>query len=194
MASQKLFDALPPFPPNIPTADVSKFSLSRLSSGDAAYARKLFETCRTTGFFLLDLSGGKTGEKIISEIDAMFEISKNVFDLDIKEKMKFAQDTPRGQFNGHVTSHSLNRDFSFISRGKLQRTSNMPNSYVDGRILAPRRRMMGLRIVVNFTALSKTTLSILLLAYIRRSSNLNARSSHPSYGTPILSLAKSCLF
>lgn len=39
MVSQKLFESLPPFP-DISTADVPKFSLSRLSSGDSAYAHK----------------------------------------------------------------------------------------------------------------------------------------------------------
>lgn len=54
MASQRFVDALSPFP-DVPTADVPKFSLSRLSSGDSTYAHEIFETYRTTGFFLLEI-------------------------------------------------------------------------------------------------------------------------------------------
>ena len=100
MASRKLFDALPPFPLNVPVADVPKFSLSDLSSGDSAYAQKLFETCCTTGFFLLDISGQPTGDKTIKEVDAMFNISKNVFDLELEEKTRYAQDGAKGNFHG----------------------------------------------------------------------------------------------
>ena len=103
MVSQKLFDSLPPFPKDIPTADVPKFSLAKLSSGDSTYARKLFETCRTTGFFLLDMSGDETGDNMIKEIGDMFDITNDVFDLDTKEKSKYAQDIANGDFNGYVT-------------------------------------------------------------------------------------------
>ena len=102
MVSQKLFDSLPPFPKDIPTADVPKFSLAKLSSGDSTYARKLFETCCTTGFFLLEMGGDETGDNMIKEIDAMFDITNDVFDLDIEEKSKYLQDIANGDFNGCV--------------------------------------------------------------------------------------------
>ena len=91
MVSQRLFDALPPFP-DVSTADVPKFSLSRLSSGDCAYTQKVFEACCTTGFFLLEMGGEETGDKTIKEIDVMFDMSKNVFDLQVEEKFRHAQD------------------------------------------------------------------------------------------------------
>ena len=102
MVSQKFFDSLPPFPKDIPTADVPKFSLAKLSSGDSTYARKLFETCRTTGFFLLEMGGDESGDDMIKDIDAMFNITNNIFDLDIKEKSKYAQDVANGDYNGYV--------------------------------------------------------------------------------------------
>ena len=102
MVSQSLFDSLPPFPKDVPTADVPKFSLAKLSSGDSTYARRLFETCRTTGFFLLEMGGEETGDKMIRDIDAMFDISNDIFDLDVKEKSKYAQDLARGDFNGYM--------------------------------------------------------------------------------------------
>ena len=111
MVSQKLFDSLPPFPKDVPTANVPKFSLSKLSSGEYTYARELFETCRTTGFFLLEMGGEETGDNMIKEIDAMFDISNNIFDLDIKEKRKYAQDFSKGNFNGYVISTPQSKTF-----------------------------------------------------------------------------------
>ncbi|CAD6564679.1 MAG: hypothetical protein ASARMPREDX12_002410 [Alectoria sarmentosa] len=94
MVSQELFDALPSFP-DVLTADVPKFSLSRLSSGDSAYAHKVFKTCCTTGFFLLEM-----GDDMVNEIDAMFDISNNIFDLEIEEKSRYAQNAFEGKFTG----------------------------------------------------------------------------------------------
>ena len=114
MVSQQSFDALPPFPSNVPTAEVPKFSLSMLSSGDAAYARDVFMTCCTTGFFLLDMGGDKVGDDMIKQIEAMFDISNSTFDLDIEEKTRYSQDTSKGQFNGCVNLrfHAFNLDLS----------------------------------------------------------------------------------
>lgn len=103
MVSQRVFDGLPPFPENVPTAEVPKFSLSKLSSGDVIYASQLFETCRRTGFFLLDMGGDKTGDNMIKEIDTMFDISNNIFDLDIEEKGKYGQDAAKGRYTGYVS-------------------------------------------------------------------------------------------
>ena len=118
MVSQKLFNAYPPFPQDVPTADVPKFSLAKLSSGDSAYTHQLFETCRSTGFFLLEMGGDDTGDKMIEEIDAMFEISKNVFDLKIEEKSKYAQDTVNGKFAGYVTPAIFTSGRPFALVGK----------------------------------------------------------------------------
>ena len=112
MVSQKLFDSLPPFPSNVPTAEVPKISLSKLSSGDAAYASDLFRTCCTTGFFLLEMGGDKTGDNMIKQIEAMFNISNSTFDLDTEEKSKYSQDISKEQFNGCVTSYLCNQDLS----------------------------------------------------------------------------------
>lgn len=121
MVSQELFARLPPFPENVSIADVPKFSLSGLSSGDSTYARKVFETCRTTGFFLLDMGGEETGDNIIKEIDAIFDISHNIFDLEVEEKRKYGQDTSHGKFTGFVTPAS-NLYFLLALLVKIRRT------------------------------------------------------------------------
>ena len=102
MVSQKLFEAYPSFP-DVPTANVPKFSLTRLSSRDAAHGHDMFETCRTTGFFLLEMGGDELGDVMLKEIDAVFDTSKTFFDLEIKEKAKYAQNASKGNFTGCVT-------------------------------------------------------------------------------------------
>ena len=142
MVSQKLFDSLPPFPKDILTADVPKFSLAKLSSGDSTYARKLFETCRTTGFFLLEMGGEETGDNMIKEIDAMFDITNAVFDLDIKEKSKYLQDIANGDFNGYVipvSNPGLLLALTVQKKNKHIGREWNANRYIDIRPLAERR-------------------------------------------------------
>ena len=138
MVSQEMFARLPPFPENVSIADVPKFSLSGLSSGDSTYARKVFETCRTTGFFLLDIGGEETGDNIIKEIDAIFDISHNIFDLEVEEKGKYAQDTSHGRFTGFATPAS-NLVLSIGTDRQNKKDviqDRLTNSYPDGRMLA----------------------------------------------------------
>ena len=188
MVSQRLFDGLPPFPENVPTADVPKFSLAKLSSGDASYASKLFETCRRTGFFLLEMGGEETGDNIIKEIDAMFDISNSIFDLDIEEKRKYAQEASKGRFTGYwiptcIDSHNK-RD---VAR------EGIANRYIDGRMSANRSWRVGRRTAASSTHLSKTTSSATcLLSRILMPSSPTARSSRPSLPTLTASSPKSC--
>ncbi len=86
--------------------------MSRISSDDAGYAHEVFETCRTTGFFLLELGGEEIGDNLIKEIDAMFDISNDVFDLEVEEKIEYAEDYSRGKLTGCVTSPPVNTEFS----------------------------------------------------------------------------------
>ena len=138
MASQQFFSTLPPFP-DVPTADIPKISLSRLFSDDSTYAHEVFKTCCTTGFFLLDMSGEQTGDHVIREIDEIVNISKKVFDLDIEEKRKYAQDDAKGKFNGCVLASSYGSGnfllaFTEIVKG-ADRDLFTDNSQ-DGRLLA----------------------------------------------------------
>ena len=135
MVSQKLFDAVPPFPSNIPTAEVPKISLSKLSSGDPAFAYDLFRTCCTTGFFLLDMRGDETGNDMIRQIETMFNISNSTFDLDIEEKSRYSMDPSKDNYNGCVTSNPCNLDlFSSAWIVKLRNETN--KSYLDGNGVA----------------------------------------------------------
>lgn len=140
MISQKRFDAFPPCPESaILPADVPKFSLSKRSSGDCAYAHGTIETCCTTGFFLLKMGGEETGDIMTKEIDALFDISSDVFGLDTEKKIRYARDASKGEFIGCVASTLLNSEIFIGIDTQIVRgvgRDGMTNSSLDGRMSA----------------------------------------------------------
>lgn len=95
MASQKLFQAIPAFPDDVPTAPMSTISLAKLNSGDEAAARDLLTACQELGFFLLDLNGDALGNELVDTIDQLFLASKDIMDLPLDEKEQYLHDAPR---------------------------------------------------------------------------------------------------
>lgn len=95
MASQKLFQAIPPFPDDIPTASLGTISLARLMSGDEAAARSVLTACQDLGFFLLDLNDDTMGKELIEEIDQLFLVGKELMDLPVAVKEQYLNDYPR---------------------------------------------------------------------------------------------------
>lgn len=96
MASEKLFENIPPFPDDIPTASIASVSLVGLRTGDEATARNLLEACKTLGFFLLDLRGDALGETLVEEIDhLMGDVGKEVMGLPEDVKRQYHVDVPR---------------------------------------------------------------------------------------------------
>lgn len=95
MASDKLFEDIPPFPDDVPTASMSTISLASLNSGDEVTAKRLFDACQELGFFLLDLHDDALGETLIQEIDDLFGVMKEVMNLPDEEKEKYLHDIPR---------------------------------------------------------------------------------------------------
>lgn len=105
----------PPFKMFLSTADVPKYSLSQLSSGDSVYAHKVFETCCTMGLFLVEMGGEETGDNMIKEIDAMFDMNKNDFELVIEENFRYARDASKGNFH-RVGDHTIESRLSHWRR------------------------------------------------------------------------------
>ncbi|KAF4454220.1 oxidoreductase [Fusarium austroafricanum] len=96
MASEKLFENIPPFPDDIPIASITSISLAGLRSGDVTTARALLEACQTLGFFLLDLNGDMQGNLLVTEIDKLMgDVSKDVMGLPLDVKKKYHVDVPR---------------------------------------------------------------------------------------------------
>ena len=92
MASAALFESQAPFPDDVPVANIPKISLLRLVAGSDAKA--MFDACCKLGFFLLDLTGDPVGEKMIKDIDGIFEVARQTMQLSTTEKERYAIDIP----------------------------------------------------------------------------------------------------
>ncbi|KAL9052650.1 MAG: hypothetical protein Q9162_005277 [Coniocarpon cinnabarinum] len=80
----------PPFPDDVPVADLYQFSLSKLVDGEEAESRALFEACTTTGFFLLDLQDHDIGKQLLASVPPVFDVAEELFSLDFDEKDKYS--------------------------------------------------------------------------------------------------------
>lgn len=80
---------IPPFPSDVPTAKLSKLSLRKLVAANEEESQKLFESCRTLGFFLLDLEDSHDGIVMLRDVLEMFKFAVPLFDLDTDTKMRY---------------------------------------------------------------------------------------------------------
>ena len=83
------FPGLPPLPDDVPTADLSRISYTKLQAGDNTEGDCVFQACKGLGFFLLDLRDSIEGSVLLSRTDQSMELGKKVFDLDEEEKSKY---------------------------------------------------------------------------------------------------------
>lgn len=95
MASKELFAKVPPFPDEVATMPMHTVSLACLNRGHDESARQMLSACRELGFFLLDLHGDDLGEMMIREIDHLFSVSQDIFDLSEDVKQRYLHDAPR---------------------------------------------------------------------------------------------------
>ncbi|KUJ10120.1 oxidoreductase [Mollisia scopiformis] len=94
MPTEKLFAAVPPFPEDIPIARLSILSLERLLAHDVKESAQLFESCKSDGFFLLDLRCNSIGEILIETVEILFEVNKALFEEGPEELKKFTHPPP----------------------------------------------------------------------------------------------------
>ena len=94
MPTAKLFSQIPPFPDDVPTADLPHVSLTKLLSNDESESSKLFQACRTAGFVQLNLKGSTEGEALLTEAETLFNVNREVNDLSMEEKMRYAYKPP----------------------------------------------------------------------------------------------------
>ena len=88
----------PAFPDDVPTADIQCLSFVKLLSNDALESEKLFEACKSWGFFHLSLDGCPQGETLLKAAEEMFEFNRQVHEIKDEEKMAFAYSPPRQLF------------------------------------------------------------------------------------------------
>lgn len=64
------------------------FSLGKLEKGNKDLEDRLFETCKTRGFFYLDLNGSSAGS-MQHDCDDIARLAERVFKLPQQEKEKY---------------------------------------------------------------------------------------------------------
>ena len=98
MPTARLFNQYAPFAKDISTANTACLSFHKLLSNDAAESEKLFDACRTYGFFHLNLEGHCESERLLEDAEAMFELDRQVHEMELDEKMRYAYSPPHQLF------------------------------------------------------------------------------------------------
>jgi len=93
-------ETYPPFPasPEFKTVNLETISLVKLLAEDAQEQDRVFEACKTRGFFYLELAGCERGETILKGADEICHMAEDFFKLPLAEKE--AQRMQEGQLDG----------------------------------------------------------------------------------------------
>ena len=94
MPTLDLINSQPPFPEDIPTCDLARLSYARLLAYDPAESDKLFQACKETGFFLLDLQNNIDGESLLKDAEDVLQVDRDFSRLDEQEKSRYASKPP----------------------------------------------------------------------------------------------------
>lgn len=93
----RIEESIPPFPSNVPTADIYSVDFNLLAAGNEEEARKVFEASRGYGFFYLSNTH--------IDYDFMFDLANETFKLPLDEKMKYEMGNT-GRYFGYKMSGS----------------------------------------------------------------------------------------
>lgn len=91
----------PPFPDDVPSVSLETYSLAELQKGDKELEDRLFETCKTRGFFYLDLNGSQASS-MQQDCDDIARLAEKVFQLPEEEKDKYPM---KDSIFGYVLPH-----------------------------------------------------------------------------------------
>src|SRR3954463_1931873 len=81
---------LPAWPVDVPTASLNKISLAKLLEGDEVESAALYNSCKSSGFFLLDLEGCQDGDVLWKESESLFGLAEKMCDMPYEQKMQHA--------------------------------------------------------------------------------------------------------
>lgn len=90
----------PPFPsdPSFKTVNLETISLTKLLSQDTTEQDRVFEACKSRGFFYLELGGCESGETILKGADDICRMAEEFFKLPMEQKEE--QRMREGQLDG----------------------------------------------------------------------------------------------
>lgn len=80
---------MPTFPNDVPTAPLLRISLKKLLNNDQDESSHFFTACKDLGFFYLDLSGTRRGQSMLEDVDKLFDVGKELYDMPLEEKQKY---------------------------------------------------------------------------------------------------------
>ncbi|PVH96967.1 Clavaminate synthase-like protein [Periconia macrospinosa] len=79
----------PPFPDGLKTTHLETISLAKIQIGDGAEQDRMFEACKTWGFFYLHLLDSDQGRMLYEGSENIARASEHVFALPLEEKAKY---------------------------------------------------------------------------------------------------------
>lgn len=95
------FPSLPLIPTTVRTAPLLRLSLHKLLANDATESSLLFTAAKDLGFFYLDLRGVEVGDSTLADVERLFDVGREVFDLDVAEKEGYDW-SGEGSYFGYV--------------------------------------------------------------------------------------------
>ncbi|KAL6716052.1 hypothetical protein ACLMJK_007014 [Lecanora helva] len=93
MPRASLFEKIPPFPEDVAVAELSQVSLWKLWKNDTQESERLFQACRETGFFLLDLTSFGSDEGMLNDAEETLYLSQRLFELEQEQLDKCTLET-----------------------------------------------------------------------------------------------------
>lgn len=87
-----------PSDPSFKSVNLETISLTKLLSRDSAEQDRVFEACKSRGFFYLELGGCESGETILKGADDICRMAEDFFKLPMEQKEE--QRMREGQLDG----------------------------------------------------------------------------------------------
>ena len=89
MSLPRYFTDVPPFPSDVPVHDLAQISLRDLEHDSKTASKRIFDACRHDGFFLLDLKSSPLGQNILSDAEALYDLTDATLTLPQTELDEF---------------------------------------------------------------------------------------------------------
>jgi isopenicillin N synthase-like dioxygenase len=175
---------LPPFPNDVPTAPLLRLSLERLLAGDKKELDHLFKASVEIGFFYLDFQDSQLGTSLLQDVDKLFGVGKELFELSLEEKNKYDFSKQNSYFGYKAQGVALVDKEGNLDRNEFYNVSQPPFSldFISDPNLPP--NVIPQRITIN--RFQKTIFSVSQHnSQHQTSSNRTESPSNPSCATPI---------
>jgi isopenicillin N synthase-like dioxygenase len=97
MPTSEHFSRYPVFlsDPTVRVANIPTLSLSKLHAGSEEESSRLYEACRSEGFFFFDLHSAQQGEELLRYGGKMFDLVEKTLTLDQQTLDMYTADAPR---------------------------------------------------------------------------------------------------